>query len=288
MRVWILCWVLALSANVYAEDAADAIKGAPATISLDRSWGLLIGDELTAEVELPAGIDIDLASLPQRNKRHGAWLYLRDSELEGNRLLMHYQVVNVPAENREVATPLFELRTVEGGFINIPEAPLRIGSFLAAENADADGRFVPRGDKVLVPVQDAGLQQQLWMALLILIISVLIWLAWHFGFRPRHRLPFAHAVFELNKMRWLGRKNADTASRSLHHAFNRSAGTVLVASRLDKLWQQCPWLLPLQADIDSFYQQSAAHFFTANGGDAKDFGQLLELARNCRAREKMA
>ncbi len=66
-------------------------------------------------------------------------------------------------------------------------------------------------------------------------------------------------------------------------AFNRSAG-----SQLDKLWQQCPWLLPLQSEIDSFYQQSATHFFSAQGGDAKDFSQLLDLARACRAREKMA
>ncbi|MDT8312002.1 MAG: hypothetical protein RQ732_11190 [Methylophaga sp.] len=288
MRVWILCWVLALSANVYAEDAAELIKGETATISLDRSWGLLIGDEITAEITLPADLDIDTASLPQRNKRHGAWLYLRDNELSGNRLLMHYQVTNVPAETREVATPVFELRTTEGGFINIPEAPLQIGSFLAAENADADGRFVPRGDQVLLPAGNVGLQQQLWISLLILIISVLIWLAWHFGFRPRHRLPFAHAVFELNKMRWLGRKNVDMASRKLHHAFNRSAGTVLVASKLDKLWQQSPWLLPMQPEIDSFYQQSATHFFSAQGGGARDFSQLLDLARACRVREKMA
>ncbi len=288
MRVWILCWVLALSANVYAEESAGLTDGEAVTISLDRSWGLLIGDEIIATVKLPENIEIDTASLPQRNKRHGPWLYLRDNALSGNRLLMHYQIINVPAETREVATPVFELRTTKGSFINIPEAPLKIGSFLAAENADADGRFVPRGDKVLMPSHDAALQQQLWSALLVLIVSVLIWLAWHFGFRPRHRLPFAHAVFELNKMRWLGRKNADTASRNLHHAFNRSAGTVLVASQLDKLWQQCPWLLPLQPEIDSFYQQSAMHFFSAQGGDAKDYDQLLDLARACRAREKMA
>lgn len=288
MRMWIVIWVLALSPSVYAGNAAVLIEGEAATIKLDRSWGLLIGDEITAEVTLPADTEIDTSSLPQRNKRHGAWLYLRNNELTGDRLLMHYQVVNVPAENRQVATPVFELRTSDGGFINIPEAPLQIGSFLPADKADAEGRFVPRGDKTLSPSQDIGLQQQLWTSLAILLLSILVWLGWHFGFRPRHRLPFAHAVFELNKMRWLGRKNADTASRSLHHAFNRSAGTVLVVSQLDKLWQQCPWLLPLQSEIDSFYQQSATYYFSVQGGDVKDFSQLLDLARACRAREKMA
>lgn len=301
MRVLIMCWVLALSVNVYAGEAgeatdgeavtsqvAKAIKGDAGSISLDRSWGLLIGDKITADIQFPDTVEIDPASLPQRNKRHGAWLYLHENELTGNRLRMHFQIINVPAENRQVATPAFELRTVDGGFVNTPQAPMNIGSFLAADNADADGRFVPRGDKVLVAGEDIALQQQFWTALLVLIIGVLVWLGWHFGFRPRRRLPFAHAVFELNKMRWLGRKNADAASRSLHHAFNRSAGTVLVASRLEKLWQQCPWLLPLQSEIDSFYQQSAAHFFSSKGGDVNDFGQLLELARACRAREKMA
>ncbi|MCX4189126.1 hypothetical protein [Methylophaga sp. OBS3] len=288
MRVWVLCWMLALSAHVYADETANLVDGQQATINVDRSWGLLIGDEITAEVTLPESLSINPDSLPQRNKRHGAWLYLRDSELSDNKILMHYQVFNVPAENREVATPVFEIRTTDGGFVSIPATPIKLGSFLASENADANGRFVPRGDMILQPFNDAKLYQQLKLALLLLIISTTIWLAWHFGFRPRKRLPFAHAVFELNKMRWLGRKDTDAASRSLHHAFNQSAGTVLVASRLEKLWQQCPWLTPVKADIESFYRQSAAHYFSATGGEAKNFGQLLSLARACRAQEKMA
>lgn len=89
-------------------------------------------------------------------------------------------------------------------------------------------------------------------------------------------------------MRLLGRKDADKASRSLHHAFNRSAGRVVINSHLDKLWESCPWLMPMQKDIESFYQQSAAHFFSAKGGEQKDFYQILELAKNCRAQERVA
>jgi mxaA protein len=265
-------------------------QAADARIELDRSWGLLIGDMLTATVELPVPIaELDSHSLPQQEKRYGPWLYLHDSEQKGNVLTLHYQVINVPAENREVATPELELRTHSGEFIQVPSAPIQIGSFMAqSAEGDSAPSMTPRGDIRLSPIRQTTLIWQLWVTLSVLLLSTLVWLVWHFGLRPRHRLPFAVAMFELNKMRLLGRKDAEAASRSLHHAFNRCAGRVVVGSELDRLWQQCPWLEPLKSDIEHFYQTSSAHFFSPEQVEQKDFEALLKLARACREQERMA
>ncbi len=260
------------------------------SIELDRSWGLLIGDRLTATVELPVPVtELDSHSLPQHEKRYGPWLYLHDSELQGKTLTLHFQLINVPAENREVATPELELRTQDGEFITVPSAPMQIGSFME-QSAEGEGMpsVIPRGDMRLLTSDESTLVLQLWTTLTVLILSTVIWLFWHFGLRPRQRLPFATAMFELSRMRLLGRKDPDAASRSLHHAFNRCAGRVVINSELDKLWQQCPWLEPLQADIESFYRASAAHYFSPSATEQKGFEELLKLARACRERERLA
>lgn len=259
-------------------------------IALDRSWGLLVGDKITATVELPVPVaELDPHSLPQDEKRYGPWLFLHNSSMADQTLTLHFQLINVPAENRQVATPELELRTRDGEFITVPSVPMQIGSFMAQNTEEgAEPSLIPRGDMRLMPQPQTERVWQLWAALAVLLLSSLVWLFWHFGLRPRHRLPFASALFELNKMRLLRRKDSDAASRSLHHAFNRSAGGVVIFGDLDKLWQQCPWLEPVRSEIEIFYQASSAHYFSPNASEQADFEQILKLARACRQRERVA
>lgn len=281
MRVFTLMSLLLVSLHLQADDAS---------ITLDRSWGLLVGDHVTATVTLPvAAMELDSHSLPQHDKRYGPWLYLNDSALSADQLTLFFQLINVPAENREVATPELELRTQAGDFINVPATMMQIGSFLEqASDAETASVPAPRGDMRLLPTTPHELRWQRNLALAVLILSSLIWLAWHFGLRPRHRLPFAMAMFELNKMRILGRKDVDAASRCLHQAFNRSAGRVVINSELSGLWQQCPWLTPLQTEINSFYRSSAAHYFSRTQAEQQGFDAMLKLARACREKERLA
>lgn len=259
----------------------------PVQVTLDRSWGLLIGDTLTATIHLPINAsELDADGFPQTDKRYGPWLYLLDSQPFADQLILQYQVINVPRENRQVGTPQLELRTVSGEFITVPSVQLQIGSFLARTQGETD--FTPRPDTRLAQQDTGAAQQNVIKAFVVLLLSSLVWIIWHFGFRPRQRLPFAKAMFELTKMRWLGQKDADKASRSLHHAFNATAGGVVVPSQLNKLLQKAPWLVPLESEITDFYQQSANHFFSAQGGQQKEFSDILALAKACRARERVA
>lgn len=277
MRLFALFLFTLVTATAFAEDV---------TIRFDRSWGLLVGDQIQATIHLPVDSShLEAHSLPQVEKRYGPWLQLLKRQSEGTVMTLTFQIINVPAQTREVQTPEIELRTEAGEFLTVPATTLELGSFLS--NADGS-QYQPRADAVLPPQSHQQLLTELWIAIAVLFVAILIWLAWHFGLRPRHRLPFATAVFELNKMRFLGRKNADEASRQLHHAFNRSAGRVLVKNDLSVLWQKCPWLEPLADEIEHFYQQSASHFFSREPVEQAPFSASFELAKKCRAKEKMA
>lgn len=280
MRVLTLLLTVFLSHAVVAEEMQ-------AKLSLDRSWGLLIGDIIEARLTLPVSVDtLEQDALPQSNKRYGPWLFLLAQEKNGNQLTLRYQIINVPKENRQLMTPEMQLRTLSDDFISVPAVTFQTGSFLPLNATPAD--LTPRSDTQLTSQSTAAEQNQLFTAVSVLLLSSLIWLLWQFGIRPRQRLPFAAALFELTKMRWLRRKDADTASRSLHKAFNRTAGSVVVYSQLEILMQQAPWLLPLKAEIADFYQQSANHFFSRGGAQQKSFNDIVQLAKSCRAKERVA
>lgn len=279
MRRWIFIISFIFSSQLVAQDV---------TINMDRSWGLLIGDIVTTRVVLPVSVsDIDMDSLPQLNKRHGPWLNLQQISSNNNVLELQYQLVNVPAETRTLLTPTYTLRTNAGELLDIPSAEFSAGSFLNATEENA--MEIPlRGDQRLLPADFAPLEKQLMYAIAVALITALIWLVWHLGLRPGKRLPFAKALLSMNKLRWFGHKDADAATRVLHHAFNESAGTVVIYSQMQQLWEACPWLTDLQPEITRFYQQSASHYFSRDPQQNADFESLIQLARACRAREKMA
>ncbi len=278
MRRLILIISFIFSSQLMAEEV---------TIKLDRSWGLLIGDQIIASVNLPVNAsELDQDSLPQLEKRHGPWLYLQEVAATGEQLQLHYLLVNVPAETRQLETPTHTLRTSQGDLLTIPSASFSAGSFL---NATDDAATVTlRGDHQLLAADFSPLHKKLTYATLVALLTTLFWLIWHIGLRPGKRLPFAKAVFSMNKLRWFGHKDVDSATRVMHHAFNESAGTVVIYSQLQHLWDSCPWLVDLQPEITRFYQQSASHYFSRNPMQSADFDSLIKLARACRAREKMA
>lgn len=281
MRLVSLLLFCLLSAAALAEEQV-------AMVSLDRSWGLQLGDELVLTITMPEqATGIDNSSLPQRDRRYGAWLHLNRSELTDSGLKMYFQLMNVPVEKQQLKTPEFTLRTADGQFVTVPGVPMTIGSMLAADIGDIRISMLEADHASLSLATDA-VRQQIRAALWLLIVSLLVLAAWHLGLRPRHRKPFVNAVFQLFLMKWRGQRNADVATRLLHDAINQTAGTVIVHSHLQTLWDVAPWLAPLQDQIERFYQQSTAHFFAREAANAVEFDEIYSLAKACRAREKLA
>lgn len=257
-----------------------------ATVTVDRAWGLLLGDEVQLQITLPTTEEIDQSTLPQVDKRYGTWLYLKGLELNEQQLLLTYQVFNVPANNISITSPELNIRQLNDEWIVIPAMPLTIGSLLAT--TDELATIVAKVDHapVLLAIENSKQQLTLFVGLMVLSSLILVW--WHFGWKPRNRQAFAQAVYELSRLKWQRSTDPNQATRILHAAFNRTAGTIVVHGELNYVLEQTSWLKPLQQEIEDFYQHSTNHFFIRDAEQEPDFETVKKLAKACRAKEKLA
>jgi len=279
IKKWLIIVLLSLFSVVsFAETSAN--------ITVDRAWGLLLGDEIKATstiIELQSSLDGN--SLPQTEKRYGTWLYLKTLDVVGDELEFTYQVVNVPKINTVVELPLYEISDEKGNIITIPTAKISIGPLLSLEEGE---QLQLKADHAPVLLSVDVFEQQLETAITVSVTLSLILLFWHFGWKPRNRQPFAQAVHELSRLRWQRSKDENQPARILHAAFNQTAGTVVVHKELDQLYVSTPWLSSLESDIDRFYQLSSGHFFSREVGQEPDMTDVVKLAKACRAKEKLA
>ncbi len=257
--------------------------------TVDRAWGLLIGDVITVSVTLPVAYEqLDPAMLPQVDKRYGTWLYLSALKADNRDVTMTYQVVNVPTHNERVNTPEFSLRTLDDDFVTIPAVPITIGSLLPQSGDGAGFSKEPKADRVPVLEDTAQLQRQLWIFGVITLIIVASLILWHIGWKFKNRRPFAQAVHDLSRLRWSRSVQENQAARILHAAFNATAGTIVVQNNMQKMLDDVSWLQPLAQDITAFYQQSEQHFFSRDAQQEPELAKVMKLAKACRAKEKLA
>ena len=280
MRILILIWLSFFSYAVMAQQSL--------IVTLDRAWGLLLGDEINVQVELSSTLgEVDLSSLPQTDKRYGTWLYLKDIELTEKQILLSYQIVNVPAENRRVSTP--ELYIKQGDeWVLIPSTPFMIGPSLAVSDTDGLANIDAKPDVSPTLIATDKIERQIVLFSAIAVLAGLVLLFWHFGWKPKNRDPFAQALHDLARLKWQRSVKPDEAARILHAAFNRTAGTIVVHGEIDRLLEQHPWLTPLKRDIEAFYKRSAEHIFTRESGQEPNISEVRKLAKACRSKEKMA
>lgn len=254
---------------------------------VDRSWGLLLGDELSVKVdtsELEGGIDE--SSLPQPETRYGVWLYLKGIDVEGKQVVFNYQVVNVPKQNTSVETPTFDVKSQTDKWFIVSAVPLMVGPSLAV--GEGISNITIQSDIAPTTIATDELISKLKRYSIIAVISWLALALWHFGWNTKHREPFAQAVHDLGRLRWKRSVADDEASRILHTAFNHTADTVVVYGEIDNLLERHAWLAPLQDDIKSFYQASEQHFFARQSGQEPDIDMIKKLAKACRAKEMLA
>jgi mxaA protein len=258
-------------------------------VDVDRAWGLLIGDVITVTATIPVQTDdLDLSSLPQTNKRYGVWLYLQSLEAHDNVLTLRYQVTNVPKQNQVVQTPEFTITTLGNEKLIIPSTALSMGSLLAATDEDNVRDLTPKPEHQPELIDTSPLQKRLLFFVALTLVLALVWMIWHFGWTFKNRKPFAKAVSQISRLRWLPSKQPNQAARLLHAAFNETAETTVVQNNIDVMLVNVPWLAPLSDEITRFYQQSEQHFFQRDAQQEPDLTLVLQLAKKCRAKEKLA
>jgi mxaA protein len=264
--------------NVAAEDSLN--------VSVDRTWGLLLGDDVTIKIDLTTlEQGIDDTSLPLEDKRYGTWLYLKTVERTTSHLIFNYQIVNVPLKNTAIDTPRFDVKQSDGQWLTLPTTVVTIGPSLAVDQGVENITAKPDIKPTLILTDDAVKRLQLFV--FVAMVSGLILALWHFGWKTKNRQPFAQAVHDLSRLKFHA-VTPDQATRILHTAFNHTAGTVVVYGELDALLKQRPWLLPLQTDIALFYTQSEQHFFARNAQQGPDIESVRKLAKACRVKEMLA
>ncbi|MFT7414579.1 MAG: mxaA protein [Methylophagaceae bacterium] len=255
-------------------------------VFVDRSWGLLLGDDVNVKVDLTS-LDsaLDPSSLPLEDKRYGTWLYLKTIDKTTSDLVFHYQIINVPQKNTMIESPRFEVKQSDGKWIKLPSTSISIGPSLAVGEGLQNITAKPDIKPTLIATDDSVKRLQLFA--LIAVVSGLILALWHFGWKAKNRQPFAQAVHDLSRLKF-HTVTSDQAARILHTAFNHTACTVVAYGELETLLKQRPWLQPLQVEIALFYTQSEQHFFARHSQQGPDIDSVRKLAKACRVKEMLA
>ena len=268
--------------------AAGGAASAPAealaaVVEQPRPFGHVVGDVLSQRVLLDAGQPTTLPG-PQRLS---AWIERRSARVErmadGRRwLVVDYQVVNAPRALATVRIPAWRLAAdaAEPGRF-VPAWPIEV-SAITAHAAPGTSAWQLRPDRPAPAIPTAPLRLRLQLASACLATCLAAWAGWQ-AWRRWHdgrTQPFASAL------RALAREEQRDASdwRALHEAFDRTAGQVLIASTLPRLFERAPQFEPLRDRIEAFYEQSAARFFGA--APAADAASPLALCRDLRRVER--
>ncbi|HMV53758.1 MAG TPA: hypothetical protein PLX20_10645 [Rhodocyclaceae bacterium] len=269
-----------------------------------RQFGYTIGDVIHQTVRLSPGAGQTLIeeSLPKPG-RAGAWVERRDVEAvrAGSewRIELRYQFINSPPDLRTVALPALRVQLRDGDRIVdevLAEAPLTVAPLTPTVVLARAGLEEMRPDTPppLIDVQPRRQRIALYGGIAGLI--GLLWAGWYFGvdLRGRRTRPFARA--ERTLRRQLAKDRSPDAMRdgmrTLHRAFDATAGSTLFAQALDDFFDKRPALAPAREAVSQFFAASRNEFFgtPAQDGDAREgsfeAANLLALARRLKALER--
>jgi len=299
MRAECIAFLATLSLAAGAAHAAIEADMQPA-----RQFGYTIGDVVHQTVRLKPnpGQSLIEESLPKPG-RAGAWVERREVEAtrtgDGWRIDLTYQFINSPPELRTVALPALRLQLRDGERIveeMLTEAPLTLAPLTPAVVLARAGLEEMRPDTPppLIDFQ-SRLQRLAFYAGTAGLIG-LIWAGWYFGvdLRGRRTRPFARA--ERTLRRQLEEDSSPgalrDAMRTLHRAFDATAGSTLFAQALDDFFARHPALAPAREGVARFFAASRNEFFgSGTPGDellsgSFDAAQLLALAGRLKALER--
>ncbi len=264
------------------------------TVSVDRAWGLLLGDEIIVTAELPdtRRSDLDEESLPAISQRQGFWLVLRDIQFKETAdnlsMMLHYQVVNTGNKSQQVSTPEFSVRKIDNAWIAVPSVPLMLSAMLPAELAADSAATTLRSDHKAPLFDTVTLRKKTLFWAGLAGLSFLLSMFWHFAWRKQHRQPFEQALIQLRKIKGNDTPALSAAARALHEAFNRTAGETIVQSTVANLLASNTRLNAHAEQIEQFYSASSAFFFNPDAETNLNQENILSLAKSCRNVERLA
>ena len=276
-RVALRVLLASLSIAACASASSAAVT---AFVEEPRAFGYVLGDVLTQRVLLQAG-GRDLGAVtPPSVGRTGMWLERRPVTLEtdGNGrkwMVIAYQVVNAPQTLTQITLPALTLSSPAGIELQVAEWPASIGP-LTPPTAFATGDLQPlRPDRQAPMPGTAGLRRQIAWSLGLLLATLLAWAGWWWArnWRESARLPFARAWRQMQRLPEAPGAASGDAWVCLHRALNETAGQVVHATSLSALLARAPYLQPLRAQLERFYQASSERFFTPAAKAASQAGQ---------------
>jgi mxaA protein len=269
--------------------AGAASAPVAAVVEQPRPFGHVVGDVLTQRVLLEADRPAAPASLPGP-QRLSAWIERRPARVEraadGRRwLAVDYQLVNAPQSPATVRIPAWRLAgDAARPALLVPAWPVGVSPITALATPGTSA-WQLRPDRPAPALATGPLRLRLLLASAGLAAWLAAWAGWLAWRRWRESMtqPFAAALRALVR----GDDRHPSAWRALHEAFDRSAGEVLRASTLPRLFERAPQFEPLRERIEAFYAQSAARFFGAAGAaPAAGAVSPLPLCRDLRRIER--
>lgn len=302
---------LCLAGALAGLPAAAWAQGEPApprlSVKEPRAYGYQVGDTATREliIDLPVHLRLDESSLPAIG-RHGPALELRslrraaEAGVNGTRLTLRleYQVFAAPLAVRVYELPALRLR-LDGApraeTLFVEAWPMAVAPLVPEQPSPRSGLGELQADTA-PELRDTRPQRALLAACAALAASLGVYLSLvYFGvpWLAGQRRPFTRAYRLLRRGRAApaSPQTWQDACRTLHGAFNETAGQVVFADTVDGFLGRAPRFAPLGEDIRSFFARSQAGFFEgrAAGSGAAVAGErdwLLAFARACRNAER--
>jgi len=294
----VLLWVL--SPQVQAGTIIKRME-----VSNPRPFGHVIGDILQRRInlELATPYQLDEGSLPEAGPL-SRWLEMRAPLVRTRHsrgttsyeILLSYQTFYLAERLESIVIPSLELLLGNGERILpllVPEWSFSVTP-LAARGIDASVTVYglrPDHPPSTLPVTPhvyriVGLSVCLLAALLYFVYA-----CWGIPFLARRNRPFAVTFRHLRK---LERKPVTDsryldALRSLHGAFNLTAGWTVLAGNLELFFIDHPEFASLRTAIETLFIQSRVAFFEPRqqpASDADSIQNLVRLCRRCRALER--
>ncbi|HET7634860.1 MAG TPA: hypothetical protein VFK51_09035 [Burkholderiales bacterium] len=268
-----------------------------------RAFGHTIGDTLTRRIDFdlqrPAALNRD--SLPESGRKD-AWIALNDVTVSRRpgwntthyEIRLTYQLINAPRDVRTLSLPALTLKTAGATPRELPvaqwfftAAPLTPPTILVRGDLD---ELRPDVKPPLLPTAALTIRLAAYGVAAAAIILYLLIMRFGVPFSRRRHGPFARACRDLARIT----RNTDdvhafrSALAVLHRAFNEAAGHSVFAGELDGFFVARPRFAPLRADVEHFFALSQREFFDGGSIDVRDPRIVLDLARRCRDRERIA